>query len=221
MDDNLEQIKGILEYLINALEKDLEKSPFFLVTEHDLAAYLYSKLILRKDLQEPFCHYKNGKKQPNFRVHMEYPRYQIEDDKVKRKGRYDLVILRKENNTFGKPFEDDKFSMKPVWLGFETKLHWNVGEKAVGDGFLSEKMAFAKKDYRFERRPADYGVIFHLNGAKKKQCDLGLIVDKIKRFQEESEIKESKTFAVYMESYDEEGKEPNTVAILPDGTRFL
>jgi len=214
MPDDVKEIKKVLLYLINEVEKVLQKKPFFFVNEHDLSAYLYSQLLEIQELELPFIMKRNGFDHSCYRVHLEYPRYSIENKNLKSVGKYGLAILRRDN-TVEKPFPNDEFTKKPVWVGFEIKLHWNIGENTVGKRLLDEKKAFVKKDNGFERRPADYGVVFHLNIAKKKECRFEAIERKIKEFQKE--IRRSKVFAVYMESYIRL-KNPRTLAVLPDGT---
>ena len=138
--------------------------------------------------------------------------------KLKSVGKYDIAILR-QDNTVEEPFRKGEFTKKPVWVGFEVKLHWKVGVNVVSNGFLSEKMAFAKRDGYIERRPADYGVVFHLNIDRKTKTDHRTLTEKIKEFQNLKEIKDSKVFVVYMECYDKKEK-PFTIGMDPYGNSF-
>jgi hypothetical protein len=217
--DNCESAKHILSHLIAKIEDTLEKNPFIFVNEHDLSAYLYSKLIEIQDLSLPFKMERNGIEQCCNKVHLEYPRYSIENGKLKSMGRYDVAVLR-QDNSLEKTFPEDEFTKKPVWMGFEVKLHWNYGLEAVSNSFSLEKMAFAKRDERgFERRPADYGVVFHLNIDKKDKTDRNTLIRKIVEFQTLREIEDSKVFVVYIESFEKKEK-PSTIALDPEGKEF-
>jgi len=218
--DEIEQVKKILLELITELKKVLQEKPFLFVNEHDLSAYMYSKLLEVPELKSPCKMERDGIEQYCYRVHLEYPRYSIENDKLKSVGKYDIAILRQEN-TVEDPFPKDEFTKKPVWIGFEAKLHWNAGIRKVKSAFESEKNAFVKWVDEVERRPAEYGVIFHLNIDRKKKRAFKIIEGNIREFQNQEAIKDASVFVVYAESYNKKEEKPNILAVTPDGTRFL
>jgi len=210
--NDAEQVKKILLSLISEVEKVLRKKPFFFVNEYDLSAYLYSRLLEVPELKLPFKMVRDGIEHSCYRVHLEYPRYSIEK-KLKSVGKYDIAILRQENAVEVQNLRDE-FIKKPVWVGFEVKLHWDVGPRKVKSALESEKNAFAKSVNKVERRPADYGVIFHLNIARKKKSAFETMEKEILDSEKQREI-EDNVFIVYIESYEEKGNKPNTVIISP------
>ena len=218
MSNNYKNAKRILSHLITKVENKLENNPFIFVNEHDLSAYLFSQLLEIQELKLPFKMERNGIEHYCSRVHLEYPRYAIDLGKLKSVGRYDIAVLRQDSSV-EEPFKRDEFTEKPVWMGFEVKLHWNYGLEAIINGVLLEKMAFAKRDRDIERRPADYGVVFHLNIDKKKKTDPSALIEKIKEFQSLTEIKDSKIFVVYIESCGRTEK-PSTIVLDPEGKEF-
>jgi hypothetical protein len=215
-----EEVKCILSHLIAKVEEILVEKPFFFVNEHDVAAFLYSKLTIMPEFQLPRFLERDGKRQAYYRVHMEYPRHLIKDERLRYIGKYDVAILRKDN-TIEEPFRarEDEFTKKPVWVGFEVKLHWDVGIRRVKSGFESEKNAFAKEVNHIERRPADYGVVFHLNIGKKIMSKKNVIFDYIKKFQKLKGLQDSRIFVVYIESFREK-EEPKIIALDNDGKEF-
>ena len=105
-------------------------------------------------------------------------------------------------------------------MGFEVKLHWNYKLDSIINSFSLEMMAFSKRDGRgIERRPADYGVVFHLNIDKKDKTDHNTIIKKIREFQSLKKIGDSKVFVIYMESF-ERAEKLSTIALAPEGKEF-
>jgi len=192
-------IKELLRTLTEDVKKELKAKPFFLVTEHDLSGFLYSKIFQMKAFQETF---QDIAGKPNFRLHMEYPRYWEEKGKPKRKGRYDLAILRKDKPL--KIFNNDLFITKQVWLGFETKLLWDSTGRRVVINMENDLPAFTNEDNKI---PADNGVIFHVNAGRKpnKENDLMEIKRKMEGLQK-TKLVPNPLYLVYIESYRENNK---------------
>lgn len=220
MPDDVKEIKKLLLDLIKEVKKMLQEKPFFFLNEHDLSAYLYSQLLEIPELKLPFKMERDGIEHSCYRVHVEYPRYSIENEKLRSVGKYDVAILRQEN-TLEDPFPKDEFTKKSVWVGFEVKLHWDAGLRKVNTSVKSEMNAFAKMVNCVTRIPADYGVVFHLNIDRKKESAFKVIEGNFKDFQNQEAVKDSQVFIVYMESYNEKTKGPNNLAVMPDGTKFL
>jgi hypothetical protein len=214
--NDTEEIKKLLSELIKSTESILAEKPFFFINEFDLQAYLYSKLIAMPELSSPFAIDRDSKTVDCFRVHCEYNRYEVKGEGLNCIGAYDLAILRKDNRA-EKPFPTDTFSQKPVWVGFETKCQWNIGEKAVTSQLIDETNAFVKNVDGVERRPADYGVVFHVNIEKQKASNLVNIRKAIRDFQ--LQFKSNPPFVVYIEVSDRKEK-PRKIAFDPEGNEF-
>jgi len=88
--ETIREAVELLKSLSDDLKRELMKKPFFIVTEADLQGYLYSKLIENERLKEPFM---DSEGKPNFRIHLEFPRYRRENGTLKKVGRYDVVVL--------------------------------------------------------------------------------------------------------------------------------
>jgi len=93
MSNEIGKVKTILESLVDKVETTLKENSFFFLNEHDLSAYLYSQLLDMQEFQ-PFKIKRNGKEYGCCRIHVEYPRYSIVNNKLKSQGRYDVAILR-------------------------------------------------------------------------------------------------------------------------------
>lgn len=201
-----EDAKRLLESLVNSLTTELSRKPFFLVTEHDISGYLYSKLFQMKELQATFSDLgEEGNR--NFKIHLEYPRYRRKEGMLRNKGRYDVVILN-EHVPIEKEFENDECDKKPVWLGFEIKLYWDEKAGKVKNGLENELRAFWKRDEECERFPADCGVILHVNVAKtcgSSDEEFSSIREEMKRCQKDKNIASSLSL-IYIESYRKENK---------------
>jgi hypothetical protein len=119
-------VKEILSNLAKDVKEELRKNPFFLVTEHDLEGFIYSRLFMNKEIHEPFY---DQQQRPNFKLHAEYPRYRKlypEHQKYsgKSKGigsnrmRYDIAILRQTLQDDDPLFRSKYFSERKVEIGF-------------------------------------------------------------------------------------------------------
>jgi len=198
----------VLQSLIERLTNELRSKPFYFLNEHDVSGFLYNQLQTFQICQGSFNIVdRKGVKQACYKVHMEYPRYCLKSDNtVKTLGHYDLAVLRepKEDEPY---FKNEEFIKKPVWIGFEVKLYRNTSEKGISQYILSEKNAFVKEKDRCVRKPADVGVILHLNIDKKAPIDTQKLRSLLNK--ELDEISD-KTFLVYIESY-RENKEPKMI----------
>ena len=189
--ETIREAVELLKSLSDDLKRELMKKPFFIVTEADLQGYLYSKLIENERLKEPFM---DSKGKPNFRVHLEFPRYRRENDMLKKVGRYDVAVLKK---TQSGEFFNDTFDEKEVWLGFEVKAHWNSSEKEIETSLNNDVPAFESIEGKI---PSELGVFFYVNIAKRKPCNLERIEQKIRELRKKTE---THLFLVYIEAYYE------------------
>lgn len=201
-----EQINVLLKFLVNNLKEDLVKNPYFIVTEADFQGYLYSKLLLKEELQ-PLLFDETAEKRANFRIHLEYPRYIIkkETDKLAKGGRYDIAILP-EHDSLHRRFEKDIPDQKLVWIGFELKTRWNVGAGQIRTDLENDIPAFWLIDEKGNKKiPSKYGIMFHLNVARKKKKS-DETFQKISKEMREYRKKFPNLFCVYVESYRENNK---------------
>ena len=185
-----ELIKKNLNSLIKQLKIDLKEHPFLLVNEHDLQAYLYTKL----SGEEQCCRFViDGDGDENYLTHCEYARGEYEKGNgILGSRKWDIAILKTNLSDKG-----IWYGQKPVWLGMELKLNIDVGKKRVISDFGKEDVAveITKKNQKY----ADWAVLFHINIAKKKYEEQAFMYI-------ENEIckrkkKNKTTFYVYLETY--------------------
>jgi hypothetical protein len=189
-------IEKILNSLIRQLKNDLKKHPFFLINEHDLQAYLYTKLANEKQCNR---YVKDGDGAENYLIHCEYTKgkYKKGEWTLGRRT-WDIAILNENHIPRSKNFYFD-LGKKPVWIGMELKLNVNATKKVVmNDIYLDEDVSIESKG---RDKFADWTVLFHINIAKKKynKQDLEDIKD---RFHELKK-KNNKAFYIYLETYRE------------------
>jgi hypothetical protein len=183
-------IKKMLNLLIRQLKIDLKKHPFLLVNEHDLQAYLYTKLTNEKMCNQFVV---DGDGDEIYRIHCEYARGEYKKG-VGTPGRlqFDIAILK--SNLSEKSIW---YTQKPVWLGMELKLNIDRTKKSVIRDIDREDVAIeiTKKGNKY----ADWAVLFHLNIAKGEYNEQDF--KDIKNYLYKLKKDNKKTFYVYLETY--------------------
>ena len=189
--------------MISQLKKDIKRHSHFLINEHDLQAYVYSKLV-----QDPaFSKYKkDGDGDENYLIHCEYPRGYYENNNFRKIGRWDLAVLDSSKIQMKKLYWDEK----PVLVGFELKL--NIDEKAKKVIIDIDNDQPAVESIDGVNQYAEWAVLFHINIGKKKRDGTFEKVEKcIKELQKENK----RTFYVYLEFYYKRSK-PKDLFSCPD-----
>jgi hypothetical protein len=214
----IDYAKKITQSIIKDLKQELTEKPFFIVTEADLQGYLYFKLLSKNDLSQPFFY----RDKENFRIHLEFPRYYYEEtDKIRKKGRYDIAILRKEKCDELVAEEEDLLDRRRVEVGFELKLDWDSRRGKIIQNFRADISAFENKDKDGKTKiVADSAVIINVNVGvcderRSSQLDLSSIqTDITKEISSRKQVVTVPLFYVYLESYRKQGEMPQEMTIL-------
>ena len=109
---NIKQFTIYLKNISKQLKDDLIGNPYLFITEADFQAWLYNQLHLIYDFKSPFQDYHS---EPISKIHLEYPRFRMKGNTLKKQGRYDIVILRKPKKTV---FLTNNIAMKYYWIIF-------------------------------------------------------------------------------------------------------
>jgi len=193
-----EEVKEVIQRIIDNLAKDIQEHPHRLINEHDFKAYIYSILVREKSCNKFVIDKDNDE---NYLVHCEYCRgYYQNNGKFKNIGFWDIAILKEE--------QDNKFwwKEKPVFLGIELKL--NIDEKSkkiIYDIECDQPAVDSEKGFN---EYADYALLFHLNIGKKRKDET---VEKVREYLEDLSNKNKKTFYVFMQGYKDKSK-PETIS---------
>lgn len=203
---NVKELRKNLKNISNQLEDDLFTDPYLFITETDFQVWLYNQLNLIHEFKTPFHDYLD---EPVSKIHLEYPRFREDGNKLKKQGRYDIVILRKPkkgsifDTQYRKNILMDYF---PSYLAFELKAKWNLTTNKVLEKFSDDIGAFKKNTRHLG---SDYGVLFHLNLAKHydQRCEYTRIQKSMNRHKK----KYPHVFLIYLESYHSKDNRPPKV----------
>lgn len=213
---NINYVMKLMRPIIDDLKQDLTDKPFFIVTEADLQGYIYSKLLSKDVFKMPFL---DQKERENFMIHLEFPRYYDNKGKIRKKGRYDVAILRKDR--FDEVFTggEDLLDKRRVEVGFELKLNWDSRARTIiPRDFDLDIPAFENKDKSGNRKiVADLGVMINVNVAtdgnrRSSATDLSDLRAKVETLRGKSEATVPLLF-IYLESYRKKGEEPREMTV--------
>lgn len=187
--EGFNEINSFLSSLIDHLKKDIRQHPHFLINEHDLQAYIYSKLIQVPNFNK---YKKDGDDDENYLIHCEYPRGYYENNNFRKIGRWDIAILDSSKIQMKEMFWDEK----PVLVGFELKVNIDETGKKVLIGIDNDQPAVESTEG--VNQYAEWAVLFHINiGKKKRDGTFNTVKDCIRELQRDNK----RTFYVYLEFY--------------------
>ena len=117
-----EEVKEIIQRIIDNLAKDIQKHPHFLTNEHDLKAYIYSIITKEKSCNKFVIDKENDE---NYLVHCEYCRGYHQNGKFKNIGFWDIAILNDQ------PAVDSEKGFNK-YADYVLLFHLNIGKKKKG-----------------------------------------------------------------------------------------
>jgi hypothetical protein len=189
-------IKKILNSLIRQLKNDLKKHPFFLINEHDLQAYLYTKLANEKQCSR---YVDDGDEYENYLIHCEYAKGKYKKGEgTPGRRTWDIAVLNENLIPRDKNIYFD-LGKKPVWIGMELKLNIDATKKELRETIYKDEDVSIESKGR--GKFADWAVLFHINIAKKEynKQDFKDIEDHFHKLKK----KNKRAFYVYLETYRE------------------
>lgn len=191
-----------LKQIATQLKTALSKDPYFIITEADLQGWIYTKIIEIPEFNDHFTDYEGD---DIYKIHLEYPRIRVANDEIVKVGVFDISILKQPSKT--SPIYEAPIHRLPSYLAFELKAKWEESDKKVMRRIGDDLPAFQKNRNHIS---SDFGVIFHVNVARKTKGDLVKIQKSLDRHKK----KYPHVFFVYIESYPEYDKEKNIPEIL-------